>query len=96
MIRTLNDDQDKLQKLYDFISNENYQKTDDPYEGIQVPALYVSLEIDIADSLSANLVWYINSDPDGKMYKNLNEALSRRKPFRHFNHLIHPSGERQA
>lgn len=39
---------------------------------------------------------FVNSLQESRLSKMLSEALSGRKPFRHFNHLIHQSDEREA
>ena len=39
---------------------------------------------------------FVNTLPQSSLSKMLSNALSGRKPFRHFNHLIHQSDEREA
>src|SRR6185312_10874409 len=39
---------------------------------------------------------FVNKLPKSRFSKMLLEALSGRKPFRHFNHIIHQSDEREA
>jgi len=39
---------------------------------------------------------FVNTLPESRLSKMLLEALSGRKPFRHFNHIIHQSDEREA
>lgn len=39
---------------------------------------------------------FVDTLPEGRISKMLSEALSGRKPFRHFNSIIHQSNERQA
>ena len=39
---------------------------------------------------------FVNTLPESRTRKVLSDALSGRKPFRHFNHVIHQSDEREA
>jgi hypothetical protein len=39
---------------------------------------------------------FVDTLPDSRLSKMLSEALSGRKPFRHFNSIIHQSDEREA
>ena len=39
---------------------------------------------------------FVNTLPESRLSNMLSNALSARKPFRHFNHLIHQSDEREA
>ena len=163
MLRTFKDNREQLGKLHHYMLNELYRGGDTVTEAIIVPERYASLVKDVADSLSADLVCYINpatlekidiprsvidtimpdeedvdeeedDDPfyadlkridrdwkqtitinpsessesfsfmeqfvdtlqEGRLSSMLSEALSGRKPFRHFNHIIHQSNEREA
>ena len=164
MLRTFKDNRELLEKLHHYMLNELYVEEDMAADAIIIPEQYVSLVKDTADSLSADLVCYINpatlekieiprsvidtlifdeedTDDDGeeedifyadlkridrdweqtitinppessesfsfmeqfvatlpesRISSMLSEALSERKPFRHFNHIIHQSDEREA
>ena len=39
---------------------------------------------------------FVNTLPESRIRKVLSDALSGRKPFSHFNHIIHQSDEREA
>ena len=39
---------------------------------------------------------FVATLPESRISSMLSEALSERKPFRHFNHIIHQSDEREA
>ena len=39
---------------------------------------------------------FVDSLPESRIRVMLSDALSGRKPFRHFNHIIHQSSEREA
>ncbi|HEY5464247.1 MAG TPA: hypothetical protein VIJ95_13385 [Hanamia sp.] len=39
---------------------------------------------------------FVDSLPESRIRVMLSDALSGRKPFRHFNHIIHQSDEREA
>lgn len=39
---------------------------------------------------------FVNTLPESRLSKMLSEALSGRKPFRHFNNIIHQSDKREA
>ncbi|HEY5392992.1 MAG TPA: hypothetical protein VIJ57_12790 [Hanamia sp.] len=39
---------------------------------------------------------FVDSLPESRIRVMLSNALSGRKPFRHFNHIIHQSDEREA
>ena len=164
MLRTFKDNRELLEKLHHYMLNELYVEEDTAADAIIIPEQYASLVKDTADSLSADLVCYINpatlekieiprsvidtlifdeedTDDDGeeedifyadlkridrdweqtitinppessesfsfmeqfvatlpesRISSMLSEALSERKPFRHFNHIIHQSDEREA
>lgn len=164
MLRTFKDNRELLEKLHHYMLNELYVEEDMAADTIIIPEQYASLVKDTADSLSADLVCYINpatlekieiprsvidtlifdeedTDDDGeeedifyadlkridrdweqtitinppessesfsfmeqfvatlpenRISSMLSEALSERKPFRHFNHIIHQSDEREA
>lgn len=164
MLRTFKDNRELLEKLHHYMLNELYVEEDMAADAIIIPEQYASLVKDTADSLSADLVCYINpatlekieiprsvidtlifdeedTDDDGeeedifyadlkridrdweqtitinppessesfsfmeqfvatlpesRISSMLSEALSERKPFRHFNHIIHQSDEREA
>ena len=164
MLRTFKDNRELLEKLHHYMLNELYVEEDMAADAIIIPEQYASLVKDTADSLSADLVCYINpatlekieiprsvidtlifdeedTDDDGeeedifyadlkridrdweqtitinppessesfsfmeqfvatlpesRISSMLSEALSGRKPFRHFNHIIHQSDEREA
>ena len=164
MLRTFKDNREQLEKLHEYMLNELYEEEDESVETISIPERFTSLVKDVADSLSAGFVCYINPDtletleipktiidtmifdeedqdddseeddlfygdikridrdweqkmtisppesresfsfmeqfvdslPEGHISKTLSEALSGRKPFRHFNHIIHQSDERES
>ena len=39
---------------------------------------------------------FVGTLPESRLSKMLSEALSGRKPFRHFNNIIHQSAERES
>jgi hypothetical protein len=166
MLRSLKDKPEQLEKLHQYLLNELYTEDDATTETIAIPGRYASLVKDVADSLSAGLVCYINPDtleiinipqtiadtmmfdededdenedeeegepfyadlkrinrdwegtitinppdstesfsfmeqfvsilPESRISKRLSDALSGRKPFSHFNTIIHQSDEREA
>lgn len=164
MLRTFKDNRELLEKLHHYMLNELYVEEDTAADAIIIPEQYASLVKDTADSLSADLVCYINPAtlekieiprsvvdtiifdeedtdddaeeddlfyadlkridrdweqtitinppessesfsfmeqfvatlPESRISSMLSEALSGRKPFRHFNHIIHQSDEREA
>lgn len=164
MLRTFKDNRELLEKLHHYMLNELYVEEDMAADAIIIPEQYASLVKDTADSLSADLVCYINPAtlekieiprsvvdtiifdeedtdddaeeddlfyadlkridrdweqtitinppessesfsfmeqfvatlPESRISSMLSEALSGRKPFRHFNHIIHQSDEREA
>ena len=155
------DSQEQLEKLHLYMRNELYKDENTIDEAVIIPERYASLVKEVADSLSAGMVCYINPAtlektdipqsvidlfdeeevededetdpfyadlkrirhdweqtitisppesqesfsfmerfvntlPQSSLSKMLSNALSGRKPFRHFNHLIHQSDEREA
>lgn len=167
MLQSLKDNPQKLAKLHQYILNELYTGEDAAGESIVIPKHYALLVKEVADSLSAAMVCYINPAtlekidipqsvidtiffdeeddednendeeegdlfyadlkrikrdweqtvtinppesgesftfmerfvntlPESRLSKMLSEALSGRKPFRHFNNIIHQSAEREA
>ena len=60
MLRTFKDNREQLGKLHHYMLNELYRGGDTVTEAIIVPERYASLVKDVADSLSADLVCYIN------------------------------------
>lgn len=164
MLRTFKENPEKLKKLHQYILNELYTEENTASETVIIPERYASLVKDVADSLSAGLVCFINpatlekidipksildtmmfdeedeeedveeeglfyadlkrinrnwkekitiNPPEsresfsfmeqfvdtlqeGRVKKILSEALSGRKPFSHFNNIIHQSDEREA
>lgn len=164
MLRTFKDNRELMEKLHHYMLNELYVEEDMAADAIIIPEQYASLVKDTADSLSADLVCYINPAtlekieiprsavdtiifdeedtdddaeeddlfyadlkridrdweqtitinppessesfsfmeqfvatlPESRISSMLSEALSGRKPFRHFNHIIHQSDEREA
>lgn len=164
IIRSIKDDREQLEKLHEYMLTEFYNEEEEESDPIHVPEQYQPLVKDLADSLSAGLVCFINPDtlekieipklfvdtmileeddeeaaegeedifyqdmkridrewkqtitlnppqsyesfpfmeqfvntlPDSHLRKILAEALSGRKPFRHFNNIIHQSAEREA
>lgn len=63
MIRSFAEDPIKLEKLHQYIKDELYEEP----EEIKVPEKYQPLVKDVADSLSAGLVCYINPETLDKM-----------------------------
>ncbi len=166
MLRSFKDNRGQLEKLHQFILEELYTQEDSASNAIVIPERYAPLVKDVADSLSAGTVCYINPAtlekidipqsiidtmmfdeedeeeededeeesepfyadikrinrdweqtititppesgesfsfmeqfvntlPESRLSKTLSEALSGRKPFRHFNHIIHQSDKRE-
>ncbi len=162
MLRSFKDNREALEKLHQYMLNELYTEDGAATEAIIIPERYASLVKDVADSLSAEMVCYINAAtlekvaipqsiidtmildeedegddeednpfyadmkrinrdwkqtititppesresfsfmeqfvnrlPESPISKMLSEALSGRKPFRHFNSIIHQSDERE-
>lgn len=59
-IRLVHDDKEKLQKILDFILAEIYEEEDYKDEQIKLPKEFERLVSNIADSIDAGLIYYIN------------------------------------
>ncbi len=61
MLRSFRDDRKKLEKLHQYMQEELYEEPEDEGPGIEdIPEKYRSLISEIADSLNAGLVCYLN------------------------------------
>ena len=58
ILRSVMDDKDKLEKIYQFLMDEIYEEA----EETEIPEKYKSLVRETADSISAGLVCFINGD----------------------------------
>lgn len=112
IIRSVMDDEEKLEKILDFLETEihesedmlkpeSYELEEDFFPEIDIPEKYKSVINSIAQDIDAGMVCVLNPDTletdayPMEIFSDI-DALSRRKPFANFNHIIHNSDWLQA